>query len=60
MRVALAGAPAAVPGAFEWRTIDQGFEIADLPVMTDGRDVDHILLARSIGSRGSYWTRPSV
>jgi hypothetical protein len=46
MRLALADAPVAVPGAFEWRTIGQGFEVADLPVIAEGHVVDHILLAR--------------
>jgi Phosphodiester glycosidase len=46
MRLALADDPTAVPGAFEWRTISQGFDVADLPVLADGQDVDHILLAR--------------
>jgi hypothetical protein len=33
MRLALADAPvAAAAGAFEWRTIGQGFDVADLPV----------------------------
>jgi hypothetical protein len=46
MRLALAGAPAAVPGQFEWRTIGPGFEVADLPAVIDAKAVDHILLAR--------------
>jgi hypothetical protein len=46
MRLALAGAPAAVPGSFQWRTIGQGFEAAELPVLVDGGEVDRILLAR--------------
>jgi uncharacterized protein YigE (DUF2233 family) len=46
MRLALASAPAATPGAFEWRTISPGFETADLPVMAAGNAADHILLAR--------------
>jgi hypothetical protein len=46
MRLALAEAPAAVPGAFNWRSIAAGFEVADLPAVADGRAVDHVLLAR--------------
>jgi Phosphodiester glycosidase len=57
MRVALAAAPAAVPGAFEWRMIDQGFDVADLPVLADGKDVDHILLARIDPARFRFLVR---
>jgi hypothetical protein len=46
MRLAIAQAPAAVPGEVEWRKIEGGFDAADLPVLANGRDVDHILLAR--------------
>ena len=46
VRLALADPPAATPGAFAWRTIRPGFEVADLPVLANGREVDHILLAR--------------
>jgi hypothetical protein len=46
MRLALTENPAAVPGAFEWRTIGLGFDVAELPVLADGREVDRILLAR--------------
>lgn len=46
MRLALADTPTAVAGTFEWRTIGQGFEVADLPALANGEVVDHILLAR--------------
>jgi exopolysaccharide biosynthesis protein len=46
MRIALRSAPDAVSGAFQWRTIASGFEVADLPVIADGQVVDRILLAR--------------
>jgi hypothetical protein len=46
MRLALVGAPAATPGTFAWQTISPGFEVADLPVIANGKEVDHIYLAR--------------
>jgi hypothetical protein len=46
MRLALAEAPAAQPGAFDWQNLAPGFEIGDLPVSVADRVVDHILLAR--------------
>jgi exopolysaccharide biosynthesis protein len=46
MRLALADPLTAVAGAFEWRTIGQGFDVADLPVLAKGQVVDHIMLAR--------------
>jgi hypothetical protein len=39
---AIASAPVA-PG---WRSLDAGFEAAEIPVSTDGREVDRIFLAR--------------
>jgi len=38
--------PAATPGAMAWRTLRPGFEVAELPVVADGREADRILLAR--------------
>jgi len=46
MRLALARAPLAVPGPLNWQTIGNGFEVADLPALVDGRAVDHVYLAR--------------
>jgi hypothetical protein len=46
MRVALAAAPVAAPGSVTWQVIGDGFEVADLPAMVGGHDVDHVLLAR--------------
>jgi hypothetical protein len=57
MRLALGGAPVAVAGPFEWRTIDRGFEVADLPVLANGQDVDHILLARIDPARFRFVVR---
>jgi hypothetical protein len=36
----------ATAGAFAWRAIGQGFEVAELPVIANGTEVDRILLAR--------------
>lgn len=47
MRAALASpAPEAVSGGFEWRTLQPGLEIAELPVLTAGLEIDRILLIR--------------
>jgi hypothetical protein len=56
MRLALADAPA-IPGAFEWRTIGPGFDVADLPVLADGQSVDHVLLARIDPARFRFVVR---
>jgi phosphodiester glycosidase len=37
---------AAQAGPFAWRQIDNGFEVAELPVLAAGTEVDRILLAR--------------
>jgi Phosphodiester glycosidase len=47
MRLALGDTvPEAKPGSFSWRPIDRGFEVAELPVLADGAEVDRVLLAR--------------
>ncbi|HUB65893.1 MAG TPA: phosphodiester glycosidase family protein [Candidatus Methylacidiphilales bacterium] len=46
MRLALAKAPTASPGAFTWQKADAGFEVADLPALVNGQAVDHVYLAR--------------
>lgn len=46
MRVALASNAAPTPGRLDWQAIDEGFEIADLPVLMNGAAVEHLLLAR--------------
>ena len=57
MRLALGVAPPAAAGAFEWRMIAQGFEVADLPVLANGRAVDHVLLARIDPARFRFVVR---
>src|SRR5262249_7299301 len=36
----------AVPGRFEWRDVDRGFAVAELPVLVDDQEIDRMLLAR--------------
>ena len=38
--------PLAQPAPFTWREVEKGFEVAELPVMADGKEVDRILLNR--------------
>jgi hypothetical protein len=57
MRLALGGPPTATPGAFEWRTIKEGFDVADLPVLAGNEEVDHILLARIDTARFRFIVR---
>ena len=47
MRLALSDPqPVAQPGPLVWQEPEKGFEVAELPVMVDGREVDRILLNR--------------
>ena len=47
MRLALTvPIPAATSGPMTWQEREKGFEVAELPVMAGGREVDRILLAR--------------
>ena len=46
MRLALGPAPVATPGEVTWRSLADGFEVADLAALVDGQAVDHVLLAR--------------
>ena len=46
MRLSLAEAPVAEPGAVTWRKIEPGFEVADLDARVGGRVVDRIRLVR--------------
>lgn len=57
MRLALADPPAAQAGAFEWRSIGQGFDVADLPVLVGGKVVDRIMLARIDPARFRFSVR---
>jgi Phosphodiester glycosidase len=46
MRLAIGEVPPATPGTFEWHRIAEGFEVANLPVIANGKAVDDVLLAR--------------
>jgi hypothetical protein len=47
MRLALrAQPPAATAGPFAWQTLQQGFEVTELPVLAGEAEADRILLAR--------------
>ena len=47
MRLALKNPPPpAVSGVLTWKEIEPGFEVAELPVIANGREVDRILLDR--------------
>jgi hypothetical protein len=52
MRLALRGnVPAVAPGALAWRRLADGFEVGELPVLLDGKEVDRLLLARIAPAR---------
>jgi len=38
--------PVATAGSFAWKEIGPGFEVAELPVMVNGAEIDRILLSR--------------
>src|SRR5262249_24909801 len=46
IRLALGEPPPPTPGDFAWRSVAQGFEVADLPVIAGAAEVDRLLLAR--------------
>ena len=47
MRLALQDAvPVAQAGPFEWRELTRGFEVAKMPVVAGGAEVDRVLLTR--------------
>jgi hypothetical protein len=57
MRLALRDPPPASAGSFEWREISPGFQVAELPVMAGGGEVDRILLARIDPARFRFEVR---
>jgi len=59
MRRALRSSPPASPGLMQWRSIAQGFDVADLPVVAEGSAVDHVLLARIEPDRFRFVVRNS-
>jgi len=58
MRVALSGRPpTAVAGSYDWREVVPGFDVAELPVLSDRQEVDRILLARIDPARFRFEVR---
>ncbi|MEF3129980.1 hypothetical protein OS035_00685 [Rhizobium sp. 268] len=49
--------PAVLPGPLVWQEPETGFEVAELPVLADGREVDRILLSRIDPARFRFVTR---
>src|SRR6185437_12516469 len=47
----------ATAGAFAWRTLEPGFEVAELPVIAEGAEVDTISLARVAPDRFRFIVR---
>jgi hypothetical protein len=47
----------AIAGAFTWRTLAPGFEVAELPVIAQGTEVDRIALARVAPDRFRFVVR---
>jgi hypothetical protein len=50
-------APVARPGPLHWHRLQTGFDVADLPVLVDGRAVDLVLLARIDPARYRFVAR---
>jgi hypothetical protein len=49
--------PKAVACPLNWRTLEPGFEVAELPVLARGREVDRILLSRIDPARYRFTVR---
>jgi hypothetical protein len=47
----------ATPGAFTWQSVAPGFDVAELPVLADGAEVDRILLTRVDPARFRFIVR---
>jgi hypothetical protein len=55
MRMAWKDQPPAVhPGAYSWKTIAPGYDIAELPVLTDREEIDRIYLVRLDPARYAF------
>jgi hypothetical protein len=57
IRLALAEAPEAAAAPFAWRRIDDGFEVAEMPVVAGHAEVDRIMLARIDPARFRFVVR---
>jgi len=61
MRLALGDPiPNAVPGSFAWSEPEPGFEVAELPVLAEGREVDSFLLNRIDPKRFRFIVRNAI
>jgi hypothetical protein len=58
MRLALRDrSVSAIAGPFAWRTLEPGFDVAELPVIAEGAEVDRISLARVAPDRFRFIVR---
>ncbi len=58
MRLALQdNPPVGVAGAFQWRELEPGYEVAEMPVMAGGTEADRILLNRIDPARFKFVAR---
>ena len=58
MRLALRNPhPAFEPGTLDWRVVAEGFDVAELPVLVSGEEVDRVLLARVDPARFRFVVR---
>jgi hypothetical protein len=58
MRLALRDPPPEFrAGPFEWHRAAEGFDVAELPVLVSGEEVDHVLLARVDPARFRFLVR---
>jgi hypothetical protein len=57
MRLALRDPPPASAGSFDWREPSPGFEVAELPVIAGGGEVDRLMLARIDPARFRFEVR---
>lgn len=61
MRLALRNQiPEAASGSFAWSEPEPGFEVAEMPVIADGREVDRILLNRIDPKRFRFIVRNAI
>jgi hypothetical protein len=60
MRLALHDPPPAGAGTFDWHEAGPGFEVAELPVIAGGGEVDRIMLARIDPARFRFEVRTAA
>ncbi|MGV2085259.1 MULTISPECIES: phosphodiester glycosidase family protein [unclassified Rhizobium] len=58
MRLALQeNPPIGIAGAYEWREVEPGYEVAEMPVIADGKEADRVLLNRIDPTRFKFIAR---